>query len=342
MRADPALVVLQQLHDVARLKFGREPREAAQIDAQDRHVAQIALARLDRHGGAADAGRDSGIEEARQISRRSALADRAYEQMARPRDGDRQHDGGEQDGDQLVGLGVDQERIRGHVLDEVVRQIGRSAATAQRIEDERDPPRHGGQAGDDHETRLETQCPERDEQEHIEERRHLQIEDGRLGVFVVERVDQPHQQGDVGNHRHIEQPFGQQAAVGEDQAHDREHAVGDEDFALERVILLDHAGRHGRGLVGDGQQADQHQFGPADDDLAALLLPADRLLHALRQLFRPVAVEQPAAKLGEHQRLASHRLVDTASLGRGRWATTERPIRSASRCWVQTLENSGS
>ena len=77
--------------------------------------------------------------------------------MARPRDGDRQHRRGQQDGNQLVGLGVNQERIRGHVLDEVVRHIGWSAAAAERVEDERDPARHGGQAGDDHEARLEAQ-----------------------------------------------------------------------------------------------------------------------------------------------------------------------------------------
>ena len=55
--ADPALVVLQELHDLVGLQLGRQPREAAQIDGQDGDVAQLAFARLDRHGGAADARR---------------------------------------------------------------------------------------------------------------------------------------------------------------------------------------------------------------------------------------------------------------------------------------------
>ena len=51
------------------------------------------------------------------------------------------------------------------------------------VVDEQDPADDRGQAGEQHEARLEAQRAQRDEQEHVEQRRHLEIEGGRLGVF---------------------------------------------------------------------------------------------------------------------------------------------------------------
>ena len=80
----------------------------------------------------------------------------------------------------------------------------------------------------------------------------------------------------------------------------------------------------------DGADQDHDaELDPADQDLAALLLAADGVAHALGQVLRPAAVEQPGAEAGEHQRFSSQRLVASASAGRGRRATTERASRSA-------------
>ena len=339
-RADAALVILQELHDIVRCELGGKPGEAAQVDRQDRHVAQFALARLDRHRRAADAGGDAWVEEAREVARGRAFADRAHQQVAGARDGDRQHDGGQQDGDDLVGLGLNQKRIGRHVLDEIVGHVRRPAAAAQRVEDQRDPARHRSQPGDDHEARLESQRAQGNQQEYVKQDRRLQVEDGRLGIFVVEGVDQSHQQGGVGDRRHMEEPLRQPAAVGQHQSYRREHAIDDEHLGFERVVLLDHAGGHSRGLVGDGEQADQHQLGPADQDLAAILLAADGFSDALRQVLRR-ALEQPVAQAGEHQRFSSHRLAAMASGGCGRRWTTEAASRPPSRRSAQALENSG-
>ena len=112
-------------------------------------------------------------------------------------------------------------------------------------------------------------------------------------------------------------------------------------YGIERIVFLHHAGRHAGGLVGDEQQADQHQLGPADQDLALLLLPADGLAHALGQALRAARAEQPAAQAAEHQRFSSQRLAAMASSGRGRRATTDEASRSVSRRSAQALENSG-
>ena len=83
------------------------------------------------------------------------------------------------------------------------------------------------------------------------------------------------------------------------------------------------------------------QLGPADQDLALLLLPADRLAHTLGQAFHPARAKQPAAQAAEHQRFSSQRLAGRASSGRGRRATTDEASRSVSRRSAQALENSG-
>ena len=261
--------------------------------------------------------------------------------MARPRDGQRQHQGGEQDGDDLVGLGVDQKCVRGHVLDEVVGRIGRPATAVQRVEDEADPAGDRRQAGEHHEARLEAQCPQGDEQEHVEECRHLQIEDGRLRILVVERVDQAHQQQHVGDHRQIEHPGAQQARVGKTQAHQAEDAIDDQHVEFEGVILLHHTARHRARFV---DRADQHHDGelhPADQDLALLLLAFDRLAHTVGKLGCLAAPEQPKAQAAEHQRFSSQRLAGSASGGRGRREITEAASRSAMRRSAQTLEKIG-
>ena len=76
-------------------------------------------------------------------------------------------------------------------------------------------------------------------------------------------------------------------------------------------------------------------------EIAALLLVADGVAHALRQILRPAAPEQPVPQAGEHHCFSSHRLAAIASGGLGRRATTERARRVPSRRSTQTLANSG-
>ncbi len=236
---------------------------------------------------------------------------------------------------------MDQQRVGGHVLHEVVGRIGRPATPADGVEDEADPAGDRRQAGEQHEARFEAQSPQRDEEEHIEKRRHLQIEDGRLRVFVVERVDQPHQQEDVGDHRQIKHPRPQQAGVGQAQAQEAEGAVDRQHLELEGIVFLHHAARHGRRLVDRGDQDHDDELHPADQDLALLLLPLDRFAHPVGQLGNTPAPEKPVAEAAGHQRFSSQRLAGMASGGRGRRETTEAASRSVMRRSAQTLEKRG-
>ena len=65
---------------------------------------------------------------------------------------------------ELFSFGLHQERIRRHVLDEVFGDVGRAAATPERVENERNPASRGGEPGDDHEACFEAQRPQRNQQ----------------------------------------------------------------------------------------------------------------------------------------------------------------------------------
>ena len=129
--------------------------------------------------------------------------------------------------------------------------------------------------------------------------------------------------------------------MGKSDADDAERGVDEEHLQFHGVLVLDEALGHGGALVEAGNEADDDELNPADQDLAAFLLPSDRVTHPVRDVFRSPSVEQPVAKTAQHQAFSSQRLVAIASAGWGRRPAAEAARRSPIRRVAQTLENRG-
>jgi hypothetical protein len=136
-------------------------------------------------------------------------------------------------------------------------------------------------AGQEHEERLEAQRSQGDEDEHVEQRRRLEIERRRLIVLDVEAPDEGEQQRHVEHHRQRQHPGRHREAVGDDEPRHGEHEI-DADGGNRDVA--GGPGRLGRDEVEHCKGGDDRKLDPADEDLAAVLLGADGRFDALGQL----------------------------------------------------------
>ena len=117
------------------------------------------------------------------------------------------------------------------------------------------------------------QRPERDEDEHVKQRRRLEIEGRRLLILEMEAPDQQHQQADVDDDGDEDEPAGQPPCVGQRQAHQREAEVAGEHVRDRHERRA--RGGLGRDRVKREEEADQRQLRPADQDLGSGLLALD-------------------------------------------------------------------
>ena len=251
----------------------RKTGEAADVAEQDGGVARLAGARRDGFFGCRDLVGDLGREKPRQVLRRLAFGDRPVEQVARAVDGDGDDRGDQQDRDDLVEFRADQHRVVGHVID-VVAGHHLGAGGIDRVSRQPGPARGGDQPGGDDIARLEPQRPQRDEDEHIQQRRRFQVEGRRLLVLQMEAPDQAEQQAHVEHDRQVQHRRADRAAIGK-----REPDKGEEEIDAERPRHRRkiHIRREGLGRCRIEQPENHHhgKLEPADQAFGRVLLGRD-------------------------------------------------------------------
>ncbi|MEK9899946.1 MAG: ATP-binding cassette domain-containing protein [Rhodospirillaceae bacterium] len=140
-----------------------------------------------------------------------------------------EHGGHHADGDQLVELGPEQDRVTGDVVHIVPGEGHLPGLERGGVKHQHRPAHDCGDPRQLHVARIEAQGPQRDEDEDIEQRRRLQIEGRRLLVGAVERPDQHHQQEHVGDHRQGEEPARQPRPAARPEAQHGEDEIPPED-----------------------------------------------------------------------------------------------------------------
>ncbi|MGE0613934.1 MAG: hypothetical protein AB7O70_16465 [Hyphomicrobiales bacterium] len=244
---------------------------------------------------AADLRRHAFVEEAGEIARRRALRHRLHQQPPCPPLHQRQHEGHRQDGDDLVELRAQQDGVAGEILHVVARDHGVLRIVADHVEHHRQPAERRGGPRRQHEARLEAQRPERDEDEHIEQRGRLQHEGGRLLILDMEADDQRHQQHHVHHDGQIHRPVRQPALQGPQQAHQ-----GEDEIAAEHIGNRRERGsrvRLGRDGIERPEQDDDGELDDLDEHFAGVVLPDDGHDHALRQAAQACPRAHVAAQL---------------------------------------------
>jgi hypothetical protein len=161
-----------------------------------------------------------------------------------------------------------------------------------RVGDERRPADRGGDAREHDVAHLESQGPERNEDEGRQEGRHLQIEGGRLAVLEVETPDQHHQERQIDDDAQREQHPSEHVRVSEDQADRGHRGVGAEHPGERLDMRRGQHGRHGRQAIDQREGHDDAELHPGDQDFGLSLLRADGGARPLRQ----VALERRAAQ----------------------------------------------
>ena len=216
----------------------REPGEAPDVAEQDGGLAGFSGARFDRLLRGGDPVRDLGGEESGEVARRLALCGRAHDQA--PRSGHcRREDGGHhQDGDDLVRLRADQDRVRRHVFHVVPGDHPPPAGGGHGVCGKRRPAGRGGDPRGHDVTGAEGQHAQPDEDEDVDHGRSLEIEGRRLAVFDVEGPDEAEEQSHVHDDGQVLEPGIEPLAPCEIQAGQGEQDVAAEDEGNEVLAVL--------------------------------------------------------------------------------------------------------
>jgi hypothetical protein len=183
-------------------------------------------------------------------------------------------------------------RVVGHVIN-IVAGHHLGPGGIDRVSRQPGPARGGDQPGGDDIARLEPQRPQRDEDEHIQQRRRFQIEGRRLLVLQVEAPDQAEQQAHVEHDRQVQHRRADRAAIGKTEPDNCEKEIEAERPGHRRKI---HIRREGLGRCRIEQPEDHHhrKLEPADQAFGRVLLSRDARQDPRGQTVEPgVGIAEP-------------------------------------------------